>query len=181
MRMRVCGFTVLLLAFAASASAQIVAGSPEDNLFQQITAADSLARKVELGQQFEAEFPGSPTPVLVSVYTLLMNAYEQQQEYPSAVEYGEKIVAKDPENVNAYMALCRYLSVNLRDDLSKAVEYGERAVSLAEGLKDREPPSNYTPEQWEAYTRDTENYAQSILSYARTIRSTQAGGAGSAQ
>ena len=166
----VCGCVVVLLALATTASAQLVAGSPEDALFQQITAASSPADKIRLANQFADEFADAPPNVMASVYTVLMNAHEQQQEPRLALEYGERVIDLDPDNVNAYMALCRYLSVNLVENLDQAVEYGERALSLAEALGEQEPPANYTPEGWAAYTTQTEDYARSILSYARTIR-----------
>jgi tetratricopeptide (TPR) repeat protein len=161
---------LLVPALTVRASAQLVAGSAEDGLFREITAAGDPARKIALGRQFEEQFPNAPSPVLASVWTIIMNSHEQRQEAREAVAYGEKIIASDPENVNAYMALCRLLSVNLRDDLDQAVEYGERAVQLAQALKGRQPPGNYTAEQWTAYADQTETYARSILSYARTIR-----------
>lgn len=166
----VCACAMIFLMFASKASAQLVAGSPEDALFQQILAATDATEQVSLGTQFEEDFSDAPPKVLASVFTIVMNAYEQQQDHRQALAYGERIIALDPNNVNAYMALCRYLSVNLHENLDQAVEYGERAVSLAEGLSTQEAPPNYTPEQWQAYVAQTEEYARSILSYARTVR-----------
>ena len=170
MKKTICGCFIIVLALAAEASAQLVAGSPEDFLFQQILAAPSPAEKITLGNQFVEQFPDVPTRITVSVYSVMMNGHESQQEYREALSFGERIIELDPNNVNAYMALCRYLSVNLHEDLDQAVEYGERAVSLAEALSTQDPPPNYTPEQWAAYSAQTEEYARSILSYARTIR-----------
>lgn len=170
MKISVCCCMAALLALAADASAQLVAGSPEDVLFQQLSAASSPAEKIRLGQEFEQEFGSAPPAVLASVFTILMDVYEQQQEHRQAVAYGEKIIAQDPANVRAYMSLCRVLSVNLKEDLGRAVEYGERAVSLAEGLKAQDAPPNYTPEQWQEYASQTEDYARSILSYAKAIQ-----------
>jgi tetratricopeptide (TPR) repeat protein len=170
MKKTVCGCVIVVLALATKASAQLVAGSPEDALFQQITAAGSAGDKIALANQFTSEFPDAHESIMVPLYTVLMTAHEQQQDHREALGYAEQVVALDPDNVNAYMALCRYLSVNLVEDLDQAVEYGERALSLAEALAAQEPPPNYTPESWQAYTRQTEDYARSILSYARTIR-----------
>lgn len=158
------------LGLAVPGYAQLVAGSPEDQLFRQITSASTPAEKITLAHQFEEEFPDSSSTVLASVYTVLMTQYELQQEAREAVTYGEKVIAEDPDNVNAYMTLCRLLSVNLKEDLPKAVEYGERAVTLAEALKAQDPPVNYTPEQWESYATSTEEYARGILTYAKAVQ-----------
>ena len=170
MKKSVCGCAIVLMALAVDVSAQLVAGSPEDALFQQITAATSPEEKIALANQFEREFTDASDSIMVSLFSILMDSYERQQEHRQALAYGEQIIDLDPDNVDAYMALCRFLSVNLREDLDQAVEYGERAVSLAEALSDQEVPPNYTPEQWQAYASQTEEYARNILSYARTIR-----------
>lgn len=170
MKLSVCCCLAVLLALTADASAQLIAGSPEDALFQQLSAAGNPAEKIRLGQEFEQEFASAPPAVLASVFTILMNVYEQEQDHQQAVAYGEKVIEQDPRNVNAYMSLCRVLSVNLKQDLDRAVEYGERAVSLAEGLQTQDVPPNYTPEQWQTYTSQTAEYARSILSYAKAIQ-----------
>ena len=161
---------IVLLALVPTASAQIVAGSPEDALFQQVLAAPNPADKIELATRFKDEFPDSSDNVKVSIYTVLMTAHEQEQEIREALGYGEQVIALDPDNVNAYMAMCRFLSVNLVEDLDQAVEYGERAVSLASALVQQDAPPNYTVEAWETYSTQTEDYARTILAYARTIR-----------
>lgn len=170
MKISVCCCLAACLAFALPGVAQLVAGSPEDALFQQISAAASPADKITLGRQFEQDFPDSPPAVMASVFAILMTQYELQQEHRQARAYGEKVIEQDPENVNAYMTLCRLLSVNLKEDLPKAVEYGERAVSLAEALKTQAAPPNYTAEQWQDYATQTENYARGILTYAQGVQ-----------
>ncbi len=170
MKTHISGCILLVLTFACNASAQLIAGSPEDILFGQITSASTPAEKISLATQFETEFVDAPPPVLASLFTVMMAAFEQQQDYRQAFAYGEKVIAQDPENVNAYMALCRYLSVNLREDLAQAVVYGERGVELAEAMQNQEPPLNYTAEQWETYTIQTETYANSILTYAKIVQ-----------
>jgi len=170
MKKYVCGYVTLILALAIPSFAQLVAGSPEDALFRQISGAATPDEKISLGQQFEQQFGDAPPAVMASVFTIMMSSYEQMRDYRQALAYGEKIVQRDPENVNAYMSMCRFLSVNLKEDLSKAIEYGERAVSLAGEMKDKEAPPNYTAEQWDTYTSQTETYARSILTYARTVQ-----------
>jgi hypothetical protein len=170
MNKSVCGSLAVIVLVGVQGFAQLVAGTPEDTLYRMIAAADTPAQKLDLAMQFEDEFPDSPAPVLSYVFSVLMKGYEDQQEYARARAYGEKVVAADPQNVEAYMALCRILSVSLREDLPTAVQYGERAVELAQGLVAQEAPLNYTPEQWQSYTSQTEQYARSILSYARSIQ-----------
>ena len=85
----------LLLALSVNASAQLIAGTPEDMLYQQITEATDLDQKIELCLQFEAEFPEAS--VLGDVYTLLMDAHNQRNESAQTIEYGEKAIEVNGE------------------------------------------------------------------------------------
>jgi len=163
-----CGFgcLALLMALSVNASAQLIAGTPEDMLYQQITAATGLDEKIQLCLQFEAEFPESS--VIGDVYTLLMDAHNQRNESDQAIEYGEKALEVDGENVTALMTVARSLSV-ARQQLPKAVEYAERAVNTIEQMKTGEMPQQFTPEQWQAYITSVEGPARDILSYARAV------------
>lgn len=159
------GCVALLLALAANASAQIVAGSPEDRLFQQIVGA-SPQDKVDLCLQFVDEFPDSP--VLSDIYTMLMDLHNQRNETAQTVEYGEKAIALDANNVTALMTVARTLSV-AREQPTKAVQYAQRAVDRVEAMKAEGPPPQFTAEGWEAYISSLEGSARNILSYATTV------------
>ncbi len=162
----VLGCFVLLLALAANASAQLIAGTPEDRLYQEITAAADLDQKIELCLQFESEFPDSD--VLVDIYTMLMDVHSQRNESAQVIEYGEKAIAQDGENVTALMTVARSLAV-ARQQLPKAVEYAERAVNTIEQMKVGDVPQQFTPATWDQYIASLEAPARDILSYARTV------------
>ena len=162
----VFGCFVFLMALAVNASAQLVAGTPVDKLYQQITAADNPEQRMELCLQFEREFPDSP--VLVDIYAFLMDIHNQKNETVEAIEYGEKTIQLDPEHVTALMSVARNLSV-ARQELPKAVQYAERAVSAVEKMKTDNRPGQYTEEQWQQYLESTEAAARNILSYAQTV------------
>ncbi len=162
----VIGCLTLLMALSVNASAQLIAGSPEDMLYQQITAATDLDQKIQLCLQFEAEFPDSS--VLGDIYTLLMDVHNRRNESDQTIEYGEKAIEVDGENVTALMTVARSLSV-ARQQLPKAVEYAERAVNTIEEMKTGEMPQQFTPETWQAYLTSLEGPARDILSYARAV------------
>ena len=156
----------LLLALSVNASAQLIAGTPEDMLYQQITEATDLDQKIELCLQFEAEFPEAS--VLGDVYTLLMDAHNQRNESAQTIEYGEKAIEVNGENVTALMTVARTLSV-ARQQPAKAVAYAERAVTTIEEMKTGDMPQQFTPEQWQTYLTSLEGPARDILSYARAV------------
>ncbi len=160
------GCVVLLLASATHASAQLVAGSPEDRLYQQITAAGDPEEKERLCLEFEQQF--SESDVVVDIYVMLMEIYGQRNETGKVIEFGEKAIERDDDNISALMTVSRTLAVGRRQ-LPKAVQYGERAVAAAEGLADQAPPPQYSQEQWMQYVESTLAAARNILSYARSI------------
>ena len=160
------GCVVLLLASVTNASAQLIAGSPEDRLYQQITAAADPEEKERLCLEFEQQF--SESDVVVDIYVMLMDIYGQRNDNGKLIEFGEKAIEMDDDNISALMTVSRTLAV-ARQQLPKAVLYGERAVAAAEGLADQPPPPQYSPEQWMQYVESTLSAARSILSYARSV------------
>jgi len=160
------GFVVLSLAWVTNASAQLIAGSPQDRLYQQISAAANPEEKERLCLEFEAQF--SESDVVVDIHVMLMEIYVQRNDSGKVIEFGEKAIERDDDNIAALMTVSRTLAV-ARQQLPKAVRYGERAVAAAENLGDQPPPPQYSQEQWMQYVESTLSAARTILSYARSI------------
>jgi hypothetical protein len=156
----------LLLAFSVNVSAQLIAGSPEDRLYEQISAATDPQEKIDLCLQFEDEFPEST--VLGDVYTILMDTYNRGNSPSQTIEFGEKAIELDGNNVTALMTVARTLSVE-RQELPKAVQYAQRAVDRIEEMKAEDPPPQFTADSWQQYIESLEGPARNILSYARTV------------
>ncbi len=161
------GALAILFLVSAPASAQLIAGSPEDDLFGLIEAATSDSERLELAMQFESEFPGSP--VDLQIFTMIMNIYNQQQDSENAVAYAEKMLAVDENSVEALIAMTYNLALT-RDDIPGAIEYGERAVAAIEMMRNGETPTGFTPEDWAQYLDTLSASAESYLNYAVTIR-----------
>ena len=158
---------VLSLILTVNASAQLVAGTPQDRLFGEIVDAPTMDERLEKAMQFESEYPDSV--VIVQIYTMIMNIYNQQQESTLAIEYGEKALAADEDNVEALIALTYNLALT-RQDLALPLEYGERAVAAIETMRSEEPRPGYTPESWAQYADSLDASAKGYLNYAETIR-----------
>jgi tetratricopeptide (TPR) repeat protein len=158
---------VISLVLTVNASAQLVAGTPQDALFGEIVDAPNLDERLEKAMQFEREYPDSI--VIVQIYTMIMNIYNQQQESALAIEYGEKALGADENNVEALIALTYNLALT-RQDVALAIEYGQRAVAAIEAMRSEEPRIGYTPESWAQYADSLEASANGYLNYAETIR-----------
>jgi tetratricopeptide (TPR) repeat protein len=162
----VVAFSLSLLV-AANASAQLIAGSPEDALFGEIESAASDSERMELAMRFENEFPGSA--VHVQILTMIMNIYNQQQDSPNAISYAQKTLEADENNVEALIALTYNLALT-REDIPGAIGYGQQAVTAIGEMRSSEPPIGYTPETWTQYLDSLETSAESYLNYAQSIR-----------
>jgi len=161
------GATVLCLLVSTTASAQLIAGSPEDAAYSEIEAAGSDAERLRLAQEFEQEFPDSP--VHAQLLTMIMTIYNQMQDSENAIAYAEKILALDEDNVEALIALTYNLALT-RQNVDGAIEYGERAVAAISSMRSAEPAPGYTEDTWNQYADTLEASARSYLNYAQTIR-----------
>jgi tetratricopeptide (TPR) repeat protein len=157
---------VLAFSLCRDASAQLIAGSEEDMLFTRVVDATG-AERIELAMQFEREYPNSS--VLGDVYTMVMTEYNQQNRSADAIEWGEKALRVNENNVEALIALTYNLALT-QSDIPQAIAYGRQAVETIETLRAADPPLGYTPESWAQYLAALETSAESYLTYAETIR-----------
>ncbi len=157
---------VLVFSIGRDASAQLIAGSEEDLLFTRVVDATG-AEQIELAMQFEREYPNSS--VLSDVYTMVMTVYNQQNQSSEAIEWGEKALKADENNVEALIALTYNLALTQRD-LPQAIAYGQQALETIESLRTAEPRLGHTPESWEQYLAALETSAESYLNYAESVR-----------
>ena len=160
------GCLALLLAVATNASAQLVAGSAEDKLYQQINATDDPDQKMALCLDFEKQFGESD--VVVDIYNMLVSIHNSRNESDKVIEFGEKAIARDADNVSALMAVARSYALK-RQQLPRAVGYAERAVDATVKMKEDPPPPQFTDDQWQQYISTTEAAARSILNYAKSV------------
>ena len=151
----------------SNTSAQVIAGSPEDKAFQQIDAESNLDKKAALLQDFEKQFPQSKT--LREVYLELLKIYQDKNDSAKVMEYGEKIIKVDAENLSALLTLSRAYALE-RKNLDRAVQYAQKAVDIATRMKSQPPPAGYSDEQWKQYIEGNEGLARNYLNYAKSLR-----------
>src|SRR5437868_15024763 len=96
---------VFVWGLVSIANAPVQAGSPEDKAFQKIDAENNPDAKVALLQQFEKEFPQSKA--LREAYLQLVQIYQQKNDSPKIIEYSEKTIKLDPNNLVALLTVTR--------------------------------------------------------------------------
>jgi len=160
-------YFALVLGFVSNASAQLVAGSPEDAAYTKIMAETNPDAKAGLLLDFEKEFPQSR--VLQDIYVMLMTIYQEKNDTAKAVDYGERAIKVDEDNVTALLAVSRNYSIE-RKNLDRAVQYAQKALDTVEKMKTQPAPPQYTEQQWKEYVDTSEQVAKSMLAYAKSLK-----------
>ncbi|MBI4475474.1 MAG: hypothetical protein HY646_22610 [Acidobacteria bacterium] len=162
-------FVVFILGVASGAYAQLVAGSPEEKAFTRIEGEQNPDARIALLLQFEKDFPQSR--VLPDIYTMLMSIYQDKRDTAKAIDFGERVIKLDGENLTALLAVSRNLAIE-RKQIDKAIAYAQKAVETVTKLKTQPPPPQYTSEeQWKGYLDSMDQAAKSMLAYARSLKS----------
>jgi tetratricopeptide (TPR) repeat protein len=104
---------------------------------------DPLARAALL-ERFAAAFPDSP--YTANAQTLIASAYQEAQNYPKMLNYGQKILAGDPKNLSMLLLLSDYFSER-GEQLDKAEGYAKKALDLLATAKKPEV-AGLTEDQW---------------------------------
>jgi tetratricopeptide (TPR) repeat protein len=157
----------LVLVLAATANAQVKAGSEEDKAFQKITAQKNPDAQIPLLLDFEKQFPQSKA--LAEVYQMLVDIYSMKQDNAKIVEYGEKAIKADEKNVSALVAVSRAYAIE-RKNLEVAVSYAQKAVDNVDKMKSQPAPSNYSDAEWKQLIKDNEDAAKGQLTYAKAVK-----------
>jgi hypothetical protein len=160
---------VFVWGLVSIASGQVQAGSPEDKAFQKIDAENSVDGKVALLLEFEKEFPQSKA--LRDAYLQLVQIYQQKNDSAKIIEYGEKTIKVDPNNLIALLTVTRAYSMEGKSaGLDRAIQYAQKAVDEIAKMKSGPPQQGYTDEQWKQYIDSNDQLAKSYLAYARSLK-----------
>ena len=147
---------------------QITAGSDEDKMFQTLSAETDSEVKLQHLMDYEKQFPQSKA--LTNIYLMAIDIYREKEDQDHIIEYGEKVLNLDQNNVTALMILSRNYAIQGRD-IDRAIELAGRAVDVIGRMKTQPRPTSYTEARWKDYLQVTEAAAQSILEYTKMVKS----------
>jgi hypothetical protein len=160
---------VFIWGLVSIANAQVQAGSPEDKAFQKIDSENNPDAKITLLLDFEKQFAQSKA--IRDAYLQLVELYQQKNNAPKVIEYSEKILKVEPNNLAALLkAMYALTQEGKPPSLDRAIQYGQRAEAEIAKMKSSPPQQGYTDEQWREYVRNNEELAKNYLSYARALR-----------
>jgi len=135
-------------------------------LHNKILDEPSPAARLKLLQQFEREYPKSPR--IGEIYGLTMEVYRGQNNLPKMLEYGEKSIKSDPDNLQALTIIARQYAIEGRN-LDRAVEYAKRAKTVIAKKKTGPKPPGILQPDWNAYLKQLEASADWTINYVQSI------------
>jgi tetratricopeptide (TPR) repeat protein len=162
----------IFLGLAATVSAQIgksvsvAAGTPEDKALSDIYAAPDGPEKIALLDKFMADFGKGDLALLGD--QLYMQTYLSQKNYAKVVEYGDKALEVDPDNLDTIVTMIH--AADEGGDAQKLIALGEKATAIVERYKASPAPEGVPPDAWSKTKADNLDKAQSNLDYIqRTV------------
>jgi tetratricopeptide (TPR) repeat protein len=154
--------------------------------------SQNWAKVLEAAGRFEQEIPNAPLQTKGTVYLRALNAAQNADNFQKLVEYGDKILAIDPGNLNAQLVLSSMLPERLPQDeagknaaLAKAFDLGMKARNQVEVMFKQPKPADFTQEVWDQQKRLLEGqvhanlgivhlhkleYDQSVLMYEHVVQ-----------
>ena len=159
----------LLFGLTSIANAQLKAGSPEEAAYSKIEAEKNSDAKLTMLLDFEKQFATVNPKVLATIYLMTMDIYSEKDNKPKIAEYGDKAIAKDPDNVSALLRVSLNYSRE-RTNVPKALEYAEKAKEVLASMRNQPTPTGQTEAQWKAWLDANAQSAEQYASYARTLQ-----------
>ena len=133
-------------------------------------------RKVQMIADFEKKYPNSSG--LAYVYVMAAGSYQQKGDVPKVLEYGEKSLKLNGDNLGALLLMSSTLpepqalqgnDLAKEKKLTEAEDYANRAIKLVEQLP-KQP--NETDEQLQKRRAGASSWAHSSLGMVHLQRST---------
>lgn len=162
-------FVLLLLTAPAQAQGQIgktimlAAGSPEDKALAELTAVTDPAKKLELLDKWLVEYGKGDLAILA--YELYVAHYTAEKNYDKAFEYGEKLLALDPDAFNMAVNLFRLASE--KPDGPRMFSYGESVAGILERYKARPPAEGTNADEWNRFKAEKVAEQSSTIGYVQ--------------
>jgi hypothetical protein len=160
---------VMFLIFATAATAQIgksvavAAGTPEDKDLAAIYAAPDGPDKIALLDKFMADHGTGDLALLGD--QLYAQTYLAQKNYAKVYEYGDKILALDPDNFPAVILMVHAADEN--GDVPKLYSLGEKVRPLLAHYEASSAPAGTADEQWAGQKDQNLKDAQADIGYVQ--------------
>jgi len=145
------GVTLVMVA-AGSATAQIgksvsvAAGTPEDKALTDIYAATDGPDKIALLDKFMADYGKGDMELLGD--QLYVQSYLAQKNYAKVYEYGDKVLALDPDSFSTAVLMVH--AAEEQGDSAKLFAVCQKVADIIKRYKSAPPPEGTSAETWNA-------------------------------
>lgn len=129
----------------------------EYTMFSTAYQTSDPVQKVRLLERFLEAFPVSP--YTNNAQALVAASYQQTRDFQKMLEFAQKILARDPNNVNMLILLADYYSER-GEQLEKAEADSKRAIEL---LTSGPKPEGISDDQWQKQVALEKGLALSAL------------------
>src|ERR1700723_4652902 len=160
---------MLVIIAAGSATAQIgksvsvAAGTPEDKALTDIYAAPDGPDKVTLLDKFMADYGKGDMELLGD--QLYVQTYLAQKNYAKVYEYGDKVLALDPDNFSALILMMH--AAEEQGDAQRIYALGEKVGPLLARYQASPAPAGISEDQWSAQKAQNLKDAQGDVNYVQ--------------
>ena len=144
----------------------IPAGSETDRQLTAINAATDPAQKLQLIDEFSQAHPDGDLQIVADEQ--YVSYYINAKQYDKAFEYGDKLLALDPDNYSNAVNMVR--AANEKGDTEKLYAYGEKAAGILERFRAMNAPEGTPADNWARMKaeklesiKDNEDYIEQSL------------------
>lgn len=139
----------------------VAAGTDEDKALAAIYAVPDGPDKIALIDKFMTDYGKGDFELLGD--QLYVQTYLAQKTYPKVFEYGDKVLALDPEDLPAASAMAR--AAVETNDTERLYKTGERISGILAAYSAKPAPDGTSGEQWKATQQTALTNAQGDVSY----------------
>jgi tetratricopeptide (TPR) repeat protein len=141
------------------------------------SSAQNWAKVMEVANRFEQEFPTAEARRKATVYDRAMTAGQMAGNFQRIIEFGDKLLAIDPNYLNAQITLSSLIPEQLPQDeaaknaaLAKAFDLGNKAHNAVEAMFKGPKPAELTDAQWAEQKRVLEAQVHATLGTIHLIK-----------